>query len=439
MQYDNVFFSQSQLLRAVPGARAGPAQGVASGPALGGIGDLQDGTFFRRVRAFAEGVAWEQTEYRLIVALENDQFSSIGFDEFWVGLRDVPFIGTVRVGHIKNQFGIEGDTTASSRAMTFMERSASSESIYQNQNFVTGLLVTNNFCDQRVSWEGTVFRQDQGASSGVFFGDGQYGMQGRLTGLPVDEDDGRHLMHLAVSGGWRNGQNNITNSPFRTTQLRARDELRADDPAASPANAQVIPNANSSRLIDTGAIVERDEWLMGTELLYIRGPFSVQAEYGFHWVDGARGIAPTGLKLNPAIVPSQDYMFSGGYIQLAYTLTGENRSYDRRLGTLAREYYGPNGPYSKAWLVRDENGNCNWGIGAWELAARYTYVNLNDGSGSSRIQGGMLNGVTIALNWYLNTNVNVMFDWVYDRRSDVPNGTVPGYVSGFGTEIQFQF
>ena len=29
-------------------------------------------------------------------------------------------------------------------------------------------------------------------------------------------------------------------------------------------------------------------------------------------------------------------MFNGGYIQVAYTLTGENRAYDKRLGTLAR-------------------------------------------------------------------------------------------------------
>ena len=60
------------------------------------------------------------------------------------------------------------------------------------------------------------------------------------------------------------------------------------------------------------------------------------------------GIAPTGTTLNPPIVPTQDYVFNGGYLQLAYTLTGENRSYDRRIGTLAREYYGKPGPYSTA-------------------------------------------------------------------------------------------
>ena len=66
-------------------------------------------------------------------------------------------------------------------------------------------------------------------------------------------------------------------------------------------------------------------------------------------------------------------------------------------------------------------------------------MNLNDGSGLNRIQGGVMDGVTLGLNWYLNNNLNVMFDWVYDNRYDLPAGTVPGYTSGFGARVQFQF
>src|SRR6516225_2825457 len=48
LQYDNVFWTQSPSLRTLPDGRPGPKQGVASGVAAGGIGDLEDGTFFRR-------------------------------------------------------------------------------------------------------------------------------------------------------------------------------------------------------------------------------------------------------------------------------------------------------------------------------------------------------------------------------------------------------
>jgi phosphate-selective porin OprO/OprP len=284
-----------------------------------------------------------------------------------------------------------------------------------------------------------VFRTDQAAVTGSYFGDGQYGFEGRITGLPIYENDGRDLLHLGISGGWRNGSNNLATSSYRTFQLRARPELRDDDPAGSPSGSPSIPDADSNRFVDTGVIAAENDFLMGLELLYIRGPFSVQVEYGWNFLDHAIGAAPSGFTLNPAIVPPQDYVFSGGYFQLAYTLTGENRNYDRRMGTLARDYYGTTGPYTNAWLTRDENGCLNWGLGTWEIACRYSYVDLNDGSGLNRIQGGKFNGVSVALNWYLNRNANVMFDWIYNQRSNVPLGVVEGYVSGFGIEVQFQF
>ena len=78
-----------------------------------------------------------------------------------------------------------------------------------------------------------IFRPDQGASSGAFFGTGQWGWQGRLTGLPLYEEEGRKLLHLGISYGYRNGMNNLATSPFRLMQLRARPELRDDVPAGS--------------------------------------------------------------------------------------------------------------------------------------------------------------------------------------------------------------
>ena len=62
---------------------------------------MQDGTYFRRIRPFVEGTFWETGEYRLILALENDQVSTTGLDEFWVGEKQIPVIGSVRVGHVK--------------------------------------------------------------------------------------------------------------------------------------------------------------------------------------------------------------------------------------------------------------------------------------------------------------------------------------------------
>ena len=113
-------------------------------------------------------------------------------------------------------------------------------------------------------------------------------------------------------------------------------------------------------------------------------------------------------------------MFNGGYVQVAYTLTGENRAYDKKSGCLSRYYFGTQGPYENAFLVRDEAGGLCWGRGAWEVAARYSYIDLNSGIGTTAIQGGIMDGFGIALNWYMNTNLTVNTEWVWDNRYDLP-------------------
>ena len=189
------------------------------------------------------------------------------------------------------------------------------------------------------------------------------GHAGRLTAPPVWEDDGRCFTHVGLSGGWRNGTNNLATSPYRTYQLRARPELRDDDPAGNPSGGQPVPNANDSRLIDTGVLVADNQFLCGLEYLGVMGPFSLQAEYGYNWLDDAQGHNPAGYKVSPRLTSPQNYAFSGGYIQMAYTLTGENRSYDRHNGALDRYYFGDQGPYNNAWYTRSADGpdTLNWG------------------------------------------------------------------------------
>ncbi len=446
MQFDNVWWNMSPGTFAARSAHfTPPVGGPANGPNDGGLGELADGEYFRRLRPFAEGTFWETGEYRLILALENDTASTSGLDEFWVGQHDIPLLGTCRVGHVKTPMGLEGDMTASSRCMTFMERSSYSEAIELNQNFVTGIWFSNCFLDQHATATFSLARPDYKAATGEFFGDGEYAAQGRLTALPIYEDEGRQLLHFGLSAGYRNGTNNnggASGSGYtgNTVQLNARPELRDDDPAGGGTSAST--NANSSRMLDTGVLCSDTEYITGLEMLYIRGPLSVQAEYGWNWVDNTVGVLQTLTSTTSHFAPfatPQDYVFSGGYLQLAYTLTGENRAYDRKYGTLAREYFGKSGPYAQAWITRDANGNIIWSWGAWEVALRYSYLDLNDGIGATRIQGGEMQGLTVGLNWYLNNNLNVNFDYVYDYRYNLPVGVFPGSVDGLGCRVQFQF
>jgi phosphate-selective porin OprO/OprP len=450
VHYDTVWVGSSNAAVTNPkGAYAGPTQGVAVGNALGGMGTVQDGTEFRRIRPFLEGTYWETGEYRLTLALANDQYGTVGLDEFWVGTKDIPFINTVRVGHVKEGLGLEGDMVPSSRCMTFMERSAYSQSIELNQNFLTGVVFINDYFDQRMTSMFCVGRPDQAAQFGSYFGDGQGAAEFRLSGLPLYEDEGRHLLHVACSTGWRDGQSSGNN--VNMVQLRTRPEILDDDPAGGAGGAADVPNGNGNRFLDTGYMVSNTEYILGTELLYVRGPLSFQAEYGWSFVDGVTGVASSlgGSVVSLPVGGVHDYTFSGGYLQVAYTLTGENRAYDKRLGTLARSYYGAQGPYEKAFITRGPDGTCCWGLGAWELALRYSYLDLNSGTGLGRIQGGEMEGLTLGLNWVMNQNFELMFDYVNDFRYETPvtttglattaNTTVTGAVQGFGIRAQLQF
>src|SRR5947209_953988 len=88
------------------------------------LGDLQDGSFFRRVRPSFDGTLWEVVEFNCELALEQVQNGVPNEDEVWVGVKSIPVIGAVQVGHMKVPQGFEGDMYSSSKAMTFLERSA---------------------------------------------------------------------------------------------------------------------------------------------------------------------------------------------------------------------------------------------------------------------------------------------------------------------------
>ena len=77
------------------------------------------------------------------------------------------------------------------------------------------------------------------------------------------------------------------------------------------------------------------------------------------------------------------------------------------------------------------------GRGAWEIATRWDYLNLNDGP----IKGGVVDGCEVALNWYLNPNVKIQFEYMDNNRfhlnpAGTPVGKTDGVVQGFGTRLQ---
>jgi phosphate-selective porin OprO/OprP len=228
------------------------------------------------------------------------------------------------------------------------------------------------------------------------------------------------LLHLGVSGSWRDAAPLDGGAPGTFVQFRARPEMR-DAQGAYPITA--IGPGNSNRMVDTGLLAADSARVFGTEVFYVLGPASFQGEYG--WAT-ANNVVVGG-------VGQGDLVFDGGYMQVSYFLTGEHRVYDRRLGRLGSTYIAA--PFTPFWFVRAEDGGISYGWGAWELAARYSYLHLNNGV----VQGGIETGVSVGLNWYLTNNLKAQFDYLHNERDNLAPGLVEGNVTGFGTRVQFFF
>jgi phosphate-selective porin OprO/OprP len=412
------------------------------------LGDFEDGADFRRVRIHFDGTMWEVFEYNFEFALENIQGNVLTDDEQYIGINKIPGIGTVRIGHMRVPHGFEGDMMSSSKAMQFLERSAMTDAIMENINFSPGIWAGNYFLDSRMTYQAMFYRTEVNDNSDADFGDGEYAATARITALPIYENEGRCLLHLGFSSTWQAPKKGGTELTGPTAvRLRARPEFARDFQGAfTQFTSSTNPGSgflpgNDTRLIDTGAITCEDYLIQAGECVAIMGPFSVQAE------------AAVGTCVN-AVVPSAgvpgargvfvgDLNFWSGYVSLSYFLTGENRLYDQRLGREGSLYVRPRTPF---WFVRDENGGISRGLGAWEVVGRYSYTNLNDGP----VQGGVMQGLTFGLNWYLTTNTKLQFDYGLNQRwNRLPGGqigaaaaqpgSVPGTVEGFAIRTQWMF
>jgi phosphate-selective porin OprO/OprP len=424
MQAESVFWQQPVGLRGTPPGNGGIQQSAAGA----GVGPLDDGSYFRRVRLRSDGTAYETFEY--VIEVDFEQLNLITFDHMWIGATDKS-LGTLRVGQLKIPQGME--MIGSDYHLTFLERSPLSDSLWTL--FGQGIFYQNQFFNNNVVFQ-TMLHRIQPNTIGAFtndFGNGNYAETSRLTWTPLYADEGAEVVHVGGSYQWRAAdlgrtiQPGGTGSTFGDTQnvvrFRARPDMR-DAVGVGPTN---FLGSNSNRWVDTGFLIADGVSTASPEFLLIYGPFSIQSEAAFAQVSNAKslyggnGVAPGQRLGNP--------LFWGTYTEVSYFLTGEHRGYDRRYGMYDRPKVKRN-----AFGGKDENGCRQWGPGAWQVAYRYSYLDLND----NNVNGGQLLQHEIGLNWYLNDNTKVQFLYLNATRNVIAPA-VSGTVNGFGMFAQYYF
>ncbi|EKE01565.1 MAG: Phosphate-selective porin O and P superfamily [uncultured bacterium] len=151
---------------------------------------------------------------------------------------------------------------------------------------------------------------------------------------------------------------------------------------------EIRSNSNMTTIVNSGAISNVISYgTVGAEMAGIYGPWSAQMEY-------------LQMRLHRGNNNS-NLMFSGYTITGSYFLTGESLAY--------------------AFPAADFEGNINIinkNLGAWEVLARYSTVNLND----ANVSGGKERNATLGLNWYLNQHVKFLVNYVYAMAKPGSNG-----------------
>ena len=285
------------------------------------------------------------------VQFEGASTASVGLKDAYVVLQDIPLISNIRLGQGKEPFSLENLT--SFKFNTFMERSLAA-ALAPGRSF--GAMAYSAALSQRMTWATRVFYRSAHWGDLEFDTSGGVDVALRLTGLPIYEADDK-FFHVGFSAVRRNFASDL--------EISSSPESRMTD----------------TRYVDTGSFDANTASIFNLEALWERGPLTVQGEYTRSYVSA----------------DSTSPQYTGGYIQLGYFLTGEHRPYNKAAATFGE--VEPLVPLSRA----------NSGVpGAWELALRFSALDLDSGSNP----GGIEHNMSLGMNWYPGHKIRVMLNYV---------------------------
>ena len=357
--------------------------------------DFSDGAYFRRARFGFEGTVARDFTYRVLAELGGSGTEGPArINDFWIAYTGfAPF--TIQVGAFSPPANM--DDSINVESSLFIERAAPAE-----------LSRTLGGADGRIGlglrgsgarWMSSLTLTTRTVNDAEVF-DSQLAAVGRFGSLLASSAD--YNIHAGLSGTWvfqpPDQGSTAAAGQRHVVRLRDRPEIRVD----------------STRLIDTGSIDADSAYVYGLEAAANWRNWYLQAE-SFRY-----GIERTALT---STLPDPD--FEGFYVQGSWILTGETRRYDVATGA----FQAP-----RPFIPFTSSG----GRGAWEMALRYSQLDLDFHSGlagtaatADAIRGGTQDIWTFGVNWYINSNVKLMLNWLHVD-VDRLNPAGPGNLTPFG-------
>ena len=325
------------------------------------------------------------------------------YKDIYLGWKELPYNQTILLGNQKRPLGM--DHLNSSRYNVFMERPLVVEAFNEDARRI-GLAAYGYTDDDLFHWRYGVYSLENTSTDGRFIGDSlQMSANARLSSSPWYDHSsgGRGYLHWAVAGMYARpdgdrfpGETNNNDGRFRT-----RGENRSDQ-----------------RWLNTGRIAGISDYeILAFETAVNVGALQVVSEFQANWTQRDGG---------------SDLFFHGGYVQVSYFLTGEHQPYDRQKGIIGRVK-----PFENFFLVDRCKGGRGFGLGALQIAARYSYLDLSD----DNILGGVGNNFTAGLNWFWTAYSKVQVNYIYgdiQEHADV-GGFTDGTYNVVGTRFMVDF
>ena len=403
---------------------------------------LTDGSDLRRLRLNATGTAYKQFEYRLEVDFSGatdfrtttaDPQAPLFLTDNWIAMKEIPFFGTLRIGHQKEFLTFSNGT--SDRYGPFMERPLVFDAFEDGNQFNNGATLSNSYLDKKLQiWTG-LFRT--GTRTGAFgVGGGRTAFDQRISYFPILNLEEQQWWVLQAHGTERSLPL-VSTSDGKTQFFKAPQVQIFNRPLVRTGSGFQVP-----RIISTPTLFSQDgETAFG---------LGTQAAYG-RWTFGTEYVAAqiynAYLNTVPGYVSSNgrdaqsigNQYYDGFYVQsLCFLTPGDHRSVNPENPGFTR--ISPVRPFQ--WR-RSDDGTVTRGPGAWELKFRYDYTNIQSPFFTQAIipirqSGGNYQAYTFGINWFTNSNMSILGDYVYNYR-DAGKSAGSGGFSSFGMRTQFEF
>ena len=353
--------------------------------------DFSDGMNFRRARFGVDGVFASNWNYRLLFEFAGSGTEGPArINDAWIGYTGLaPF--TFQLGAFATPSNMDDGTTPDDQV--FVERASAAE-LSRALAGADGRLGFGVKAGGK-RWMSTLNFTTRTVNDAEVF-DNQFAAVARGGGLIATSDD--YNVHLGASATrvFSMADQGSAAMPRHPLRFRDRPEVRLD----------------SVRLIDTGPLDAAHANAYGVEFGANYKNFYVQGENFWFDVD-RRGTA------------LEDPSFGGFYLMGSWMITGESRRYNATTGSFQN-------PRPKSPFAHDG------GWGAFEVAARFSQTDLNFDEGAvgtapvaSAVRGGEQDVMSLGLNWYLNSNIKLLFNYLMID-VDRLNPAGPGNAAPFG-------